>query len=126
MLGAGKANAFSTKLDSLLHLLWSVRVGADTQLTKLIGPAHELHELLVGIGTLGGSLVLDETLDDLRGRRLNTALVDIPNESVQRKLIAFLQSHTVSGEGLLGVVDRHAVGTTNTDLPHLAGNESSM
>ena len=55
-----------------------------------------------------------------------TSLAAVAERVVQRKLIAFLQSHTVSGEGLLGVVDRHAVGTTNTDLPHLAGNESSM
>ena len=65
MLGASEADAFSTELDGLLNLLRSIGVGADTQLTKLVGPAHEFHELLVSRRLLGGSLVLDQSLDNL-------------------------------------------------------------
>ena len=65
MLGAGQADAFSTKLDGLLNLLRGIGVGADTQLTELVGPAHELHELLVSCRPLGSSLVLDQPLDNL-------------------------------------------------------------
>ena len=65
MLGASQANAFSSELDGLLNLLRSIGVGADTQLTKLVSPAHELHELLVSRRPLGSSLILNKSLDNL-------------------------------------------------------------
>ena len=122
MLSTGQTNAFSTELDGLLHLLRSIRIGADTERAQLVGPTHELHELLVRVRTLGSSLVLDQALDDLRGRRLDAALVNIPNKTVQGKLIAFLQGNAISRECFLRVIDRHAVRTTHTDLAHLTGH----
>ena len=126
MLGAGQTNSFSAKLDGLTHLFWSVRVGAHSQRTQLVGPTHELHEFFVGVRTLGRSLVLDEALDDLGRRRLDVAFVNVSNESVQGKLIAFLQGNAVSGERLLGVIDRHAVSTAHADLTHLTRHQSRM
>ena len=126
MLRAGQTNAFSAELDGLLHLLRSVRVGADTKRPQFVGPTHELHKLLVSVRTLGSSLVFDETLNDLGRRRLDVTLVNVSNESVQRKFIAFLQSNAVSGKCFLGVINRHAMSSANTDLPHLAGHKSSM
>ena len=126
VLCAGQADAFSTELDGLLNLLRGIGVGADPEGSQLVSPAHEFHELLVSRGALCSGFVLNETLDHLGRRGLDTALVDVSNESVEGKLVAFLQSHAVSVKSLLSVIDGHSVCTTNANLTHLTGNESSV
>ena len=121
-----QANSLGSKLDGLFHLFRRVGVGADSKFTKLVCPAHELHELFVSIGAFASGFVLDQTLNDLGRRRLDGTLVDVSNESVQRKVITFFESLSISRECLLAIIDGHAVGTADANLTHLAGNESGV
>ena len=48
VLGPGETNPLSTKRDRIPYLFRSIRVSANAEFAKFVGPRHELGELLKG------------------------------------------------------------------------------
>ena len=83
-------------------------------------------ELLVGSRALGGGIVFEKCLDDLRRRGLDLTGVDVANKSVDRDELAFFHRYSRAAERLLAVIDGHPMGAADADFTHLAGNESGV
>ncbi len=81
----------------VLRLLRCVGVGAHVHARRLVTPLHELLEALELLGLPGGLVSVDETRDDLGGRRLDLAGVDLAGGPVDRHPVAFLERLPLDG-----------------------------
>ena len=123
VLGAGEADADGAERDGVRRLLRRVGVGADAHARRVGAPLHQLLEVLELLGLLRRLVAVDQAGDNLRGRGLDLAGVDLADRAVDRHPVAFLERLAVDRDRPRLVVDFDRRGAAHADLAHLPGDE---
>ena len=120
VFGAAQSDAFSAKRNSLLGLRGAVSVGADVELANLVGPNHQLLELLEDLGLGGSQRLVNEHLDHFGWVGVHFAGDDFASEAVDAEPVAVMEDMVAHREGTCLVVDLQRRAADNADLTHLA------
>ncbi len=91
VLGPAQADALGAERHGGRGLFGQIGVGADAQLAMLLGPVHDLLELLINRGLFGLEALLDQHLQDFTFVRLDRAGEHFAREAVDRDVVAFLE-----------------------------------
>ena len=106
VLGAAQAHALGAEVLGLTGVLGGVGVGADLEVTELVGPVHDALELAGDLG-LGGVQAL---------------AVDVAGGAVQADPVAFLIGLAGQGKALVGLVHDDVAAAGDAAGAHAAGH----
>ena len=110
VLGAAEADAFCAEVKGVLGVLGGVGVGADLQLTELVGPAHQGAEVAGdGSGNGGKSLA-----------------VDVAGGAIKGDVVALNIGAAGQGEALVLFVHLDVAAAGNAAGAHAAGHNGSV
>ena len=126
MFRTAKSDTVRPEGNRIGRLLGRVGIGADPHAGGLAAPGHELREVLVDSALRRAEGLLDEHLDDFRGRGLDLTIVDLAGRAIDREVIPLVVGLVADFQGLVVVVDVQGSGAADADLAHLTGHQGGM
>ena len=121
-----KSDTARPKSNCIGRLLGRVGIGPDPHAGGLAAPGHELREVLVDSALRRAEGLLDEHLDDFRGRGLDLTIVDFAGRAIDREVIPLVVGLVADFQGFVVVVDVQGSGAADADLAHLTGDQRGM
>ena len=126
VLGSRQADADRAKSNGVGRLFGRIRIGPDRHPRGIRAPLHQLLKALELLGLLGRFVTVDQPGDDLRGRSLHLACVDLPCSAIDRHPVTFVEGLAVHRDLACLVVDFDGGRSADAHLAHLAGDERRM
>src|SRR6266576_2307840 len=126
MLSTAKANALSTECLGNGGLIRLIRVRAHAKRAHLVGPFHQLGELLKYTRCLEIQSVREQNLQNFGGQGLNFASKYFTSATIDGDPIAFVKFDLIYAQFVRRVVDVQHLTSGNTDFAHLTCNQRGM
>src|SRR5205085_9831346 len=93
---SAKPDAAGAEGDGVFHLLWCIRVSANTHARDFGAPIQQLIEVAISLGFLRNFVAMEQTLDNFRGSVEQLVGVNSAARSVDREIIfAFAEDRAV-------------------------------
>ena len=121
VLCPAKSDALSAISNCRLSLVWRIGIGANSKLTMLVSPLHDLVILLISIAVLRLELTV-EHLVNLGWSGGHCTSEDFTSCAIDGYIVAALKCLFTDFECFFVVVDDNFSSATNTDLVHLTSD----